>query len=197
MAVTVTSKRPAVVGVPAMVPLDGSMESPAGSPDADQEKLSPAWVSVAESATAGTGDPDTSVWFATDPTVTVLVTVQANVVEPEDPEASVAVTVTGPLPAEVGVPVMLPEEGSIESPAGSPVADQVKDSPASESVAELVRVGMAVPVTSVWPDWLPTATVFVMVQVKDADAAVPVVVGGRHRHRVGAGGRRRARDGAG
>jgi hypothetical protein len=156
-----------------MLPLDGLTKRPVGRPLADQAKDSPAWVSTAVLATPGTGDPDTSFWSETDPTVTVLVTVQVNVVEPEDPEPSVAVTITEPLPAAVGVPLMLPEVGSIESPAGKPLADQVTDSPDSESVAELVRVEMAEPDTSVWLDWPATVTVLVMVQVKEADEAYP------------------------
>ena len=39
VAVTVTVEVPAVVGVPLMTPLDELMDSPAGRPDADQEKL--------------------------------------------------------------------------------------------------------------------------------------------------------------
>ena len=55
------------------------------------------------------------------------------------PAPSVAVTVTEEVPAVVGVPVMAPVDGSIESPAGRPVADQVRVAPDEESVADTAR----------------------------------------------------------
>ena len=49
-------------------------------------------------------------------------TVQPNAAEPEAPVVSVAVTVTGKVPAALGVPVIRPVAGLIASPGGSPVA---------------------------------------------------------------------------
>ena len=40
-----------MVGVPVMVPVDGSMDRPAGRPVADQVRVAPDWESVAELAT--------------------------------------------------------------------------------------------------------------------------------------------------
>ena len=54
---------------------------------------------------------------------------QENVVEPVEPAPSVAVVVTDDVPPTVGVPVIAPVDGLIESPEGSPVADQVRVAP--------------------------------------------------------------------
>src|SRR5215472_16136186 len=54
--------------------------------------------------------------------VPALLTVQLKVAEPEAPVVSVAVAVTLPLPAAVGVPEISPVEELMDSPAGSPVA---------------------------------------------------------------------------
>ena len=62
-----------------------------------------------------------------------------------------AVTVTDEVPAAVGVPLMAPVAVLIDSPAGRPVADQVRVAPDWVSVAEEVRMEMAVPDTLVWP----------------------------------------------
>ena len=51
------------------------------------------------------------------------VTVHVNDVLAEALMVSVAVTVTGYVPAVVGMPVITPLEGSIERPSGSPVAE--------------------------------------------------------------------------
>ena len=45
-----------------------------------------------------------------------------NVVEPDAPVLSLAVTVTQDVPAAVGVPEISPVEELIDRPAGSPVA---------------------------------------------------------------------------
>ena len=61
--------------------------------------------------------------------------------------------------------MIVPVVGLIDSPAGRPVADQVKDdTPDWESVAELARVVMGAPVTLVRLPGLVTATVLVTVQ---------------------------------
>jgi hypothetical protein len=52
-----------------------------------------------------------------------LLTVQLNVVLPEAPTVSVALTVTVLLPAALGVPEMSPVLGLIVRPLGSPVAE--------------------------------------------------------------------------
>ena len=54
-----------------------------------------------------------------------IATVQVNDVLPEITLASLAITVTAPLPVSVGVPVMDPVEVLIDKPAGRPVADHV------------------------------------------------------------------------
>ena len=68
-------------------------------------------------------------------------TVHENVAEPAYPAPSVAVRVTVDDPAVVGVPEMVPVEGSIDRPAGSPVADQVRVWPDPESVAPCRTAG--------------------------------------------------------
>ena len=54
------------------------------------------------------------------------------------------------------------------SPAGSPVADQVRVAPDWESVAESVTAVMALPETFDWLPGLATETLLVMVQVNEA-----------------------------
>ena len=49
-------------------------------------------------------------------------TVQVNDVDPLAPVVSVTVTVTVDVPAVVGVPLIRPVEGLMDSPAGRPVA---------------------------------------------------------------------------
>ena len=58
-------------------------------------------------------------------------------------------------------------------PVGRPLADQVRVAPDCVSVAALVNVVMAVPVTLDWADLAVTATVLVIVQVKLAAPAEP------------------------
>ncbi len=62
--------------------------------------------------------PDTLDWLPGLVTVTTLVTVQLKVVVPDAPVPSVTVIVTEYSPPVVGVPVMAPVEGSMESPGG-------------------------------------------------------------------------------
>ena len=66
----------------------------------------------------------------------------------------------------VGVPLIVPVDELIDSPAGRPVADQVRVAPDWESVAESVTGVMAVPVTEDLAPGLVTDTVLVMFQVK-------------------------------
>ena len=70
----------------------------------------------------------------------------------------------------VGVPVMVPVEELIESPAGRPVADQVRVAPDWESVAEAARPLMAEPVVDDWLPGLATDTVLVTFQVNEVEA---------------------------
>ena len=56
------------------------------------------------------------------PPPVVEFTVQLNVVEPEAPVVSVAVTVTDEVPAVVGVPEIRPLPLSMATPCGRPVA---------------------------------------------------------------------------
>jgi hypothetical protein len=56
-------------------------------------------------------------------------TVQVNVVVAEAPSLSLAVTVTVVVPGVAGMPLIVPEVGEIDSPAGSPVAAYDKDCP--------------------------------------------------------------------
>jgi hypothetical protein len=166
VAVSVTEQVQAVVGVPVIVPVEPSIDSPAGSPVADHASVAVDEVSVAVLWRALMADPETWDWPAGVATETVLVIVQVNDVEPEAPEPSVAVSVTEQVQAEVGVPVIVPVEPSIDRPAGSPVADHASVAVDEESVAESWRALMADPVR--W-DWLPgfvTDTELVIVQPK-------------------------------
>ena len=80
----------------------------------------------------------------------MLVTVQVKVVGPSSPRESVAVTVTEEVPAVVGVPVTVPVEALIDSPAGRPVADQVERRASTRSRWPEVTGAMAVPETEAW-----------------------------------------------
>jgi hypothetical protein len=84
---------------------------------------------------------------------------------------SVAVTVTEEVPGVVGVPEIVPLETPIDSPAGSPDADQVITGAGEccESVAVAVSGVIATPVVPLWLGMEATETVFVMVQVKLAE----------------------------
>ena len=57
-----TVEEPPFVGVPVIVPVVELIDRPAGSPVADQVKVAPGWVSVAESVTPVMAVPDTLVW---------------------------------------------------------------------------------------------------------------------------------------
>src|ERR1700719_3727963 len=63
-----------------------------------------------------------------------LLTVQLNVAEPDTPVVSFAVTVALPEPVAVGVPEISPVLALIDSPAGSPVAEEVSVCPDAESL---------------------------------------------------------------
>jgi hypothetical protein len=122
VSVTVTDGEPAVVGVPLIVPVDGSMASPAGSPVAENVSVVVDDVSEPPVVTGVMAEPETSAWGPGFTMATWFEMVQVNEVVPVKLAESVAVTVTEVVPAVVGVPVMVPVELSIESPAGRPVA---------------------------------------------------------------------------
>ena len=173
VAVKVTEQVQAVVGVPVMSPVAGSTDSPAGSPVAPKERTAPGDESVAAASSGVTAAPDTSDWLPGLVTAIWLVTVHENEVVPENPAPSVAVTVTDETPAVVGVPVMVPDEPSIDRPAGRPVALHVNVSPACESVAVSGRPVMGVPEAEVWAPCPVTVTVLAMDHENVADPENP------------------------
>ena len=95
MTVTVTGKTPEWRVAPEIVPVVGEIDSPVGSPEADQVRLTVADVSVEDSVTGMIETPTRLVWLPGPVTVTVSVTVQVNDTVPVDPAPSDAVTVTG------------------------------------------------------------------------------------------------------
>ena len=78
-------------------------------------------------------------------------------------------------PPALGVPVMAPVAALMLSPAGRPVALQVKLAPAWELVAVVPRGAMGVPDTADWGPGLATDTELVMVQAKVAEPVAPEV----------------------
>ena len=170
VAVRVTDEVPPVVGVPEMVPVAGSTESPAGSPVADHVSVAPAWVSVAEDVSTLIGDPDVEDWAPGLATATVLTTVQVKLADPANPAPSVAVRVTDEVPAVVGVPVMAPEEPSTERPAGSPVAVKCSVAVGDESEAEAASGAMDVPDG---PDCGPGEVTVTMLEMTQVNVVVP------------------------
>jgi hypothetical protein len=159
-----------VVGVPENAPVEVLNDSPAGMPVSDHEVM----VAVDEESEADgvkplMAVPDTFDFVPGLVTVTVLVTFQVKVVLPEAAEGSVALTVTEQAQAVVAVPVIVPLELSIDSPAGSPVADQVRVAPDCVSVAEFVSGVMADPLVLLRVTCGVTATTLVTFQVKVAD----------------------------
>ena len=174
VAVMSTDEVPAVVGVPEMVPVEWSIDSPAGRPVALKELTGVVdELSVAPIETGVMAEPETEDWDPGVATDTVSVTVQAKEAVPANPAPSVAARVTEHVHGVVGVPVIEPVEELIDNPAGSPVADHERVAPDWVSVAELVRVLMAVPVTFDLAPGLVTVTVLVTFHVKVADPLKP------------------------
>ena len=169
-ALMVTEQVHGAVGVPVMVPVEALIESPAGRPVADQVSVAPDCVSVAELDSAPMAVPVRALWLPGLVTDTELEMVQVNEAVPDWLAPSVAVRTTEQVHGAVGVPVMVPTDELIESPAGRPEADQVSVAPDWESLAEFVTGEMAVPVRFEWGPGLATDTVLVTVQVM---AAVP------------------------
>jgi len=108
-----------------MAPLMTSMVRPAGRPVALKAGVAVGDESVAPMSSWLMAEPETSDRSPGPATVMALVTVHANDVEPANPAPSVAVTVTELTPAVAGVPEMVPVDGSIERPVGSPEAVHV------------------------------------------------------------------------
>jgi hypothetical protein len=155
VAVTVTVADPEAVGVPVIRPLE-LIDSPAGRPVAEKVGLPPP-ESVAASCndTPEPTDADCEPGF-----VTVTVggeTAHVNDACPLLPHASVAVTVTVPVPAAVGAPVISPFE-PIRSPAGRPLAVKVRAS-LPESFPATCKF-TATPIVEDWDPGLVTVIVF-------------------------------------
>ena len=173
MAVRVTEQVQAVVGVPEIVPVEGSTARPAGRPVADHVTVAVDELSVDEFASGVMAEPERSDWLPGFVADTVLVIVQVNVVEPVAPDPSVAVRVTEQVQAVVGVPEIVPVEGSTARPAGRPAADHVTVAVDELSVDEFASGVMAEPERS---DWLPgfvADTVLVIVQVNVVEPEAP------------------------
>ena len=100
-------------------------------------------------------------------------------------------------PAVVGVPVIVPVEGSMDSPAGSPVAENERLVVGEVSEPPVVTAAMAVPETFVCGPGFTTATVFEMVQLKEVVPVKPAESVAVTVTEIGAGRGRRAGDGAG
>ena len=95
VAVRVTDDEPAVVGVPEIVPVVGSIVRPAGRPVADHDAMVAVdEVSVAVGVTGVMAVPETLDRSPGFTTVTTLVTVQVTSVDAENPAPSDTVTVT-------------------------------------------------------------------------------------------------------
>ena len=172
VSVTTTEHVHGVVGVPETVPVELLMESPAGRPVADQVLVAVDEESDPEMDRGVMAEPVELDWVPGLVAVTVLVTFQVKLAEPEKPELSVAVTVTEQAHAVIGVPVMAPVVRLIESPTGRPDADQLATVAVDEvSEAETVSVAMAVPEVEFWVAGAVTVTVLEMVQVKLAAPA--------------------------
>ena len=128
-------------------PVALAMVRPVGRPEAVQVSVWPVVVSVALFVTVVIAVPVTLDLLPGLVTDTVPVMVQVKDVEPEKLPPSVAVMVTEHVQAVVGVPVIEPVEELMARPAGRPEAVQVRVAPDWVSVAALVKVVMAVPVT--------------------------------------------------
>ena len=156
------------------MPFAGLMARPAGRPVADHEAM----VTVDElSETPGTnvtGVPVTLDWVPGEATVTELTTDQVNDHCPAKPALSVAVSMTVEVPPVEGVPVMVPLDELIVTPAGSPTADQVKVGTGLVwlSVADDVRLTV-MPLVPDWFDGPATDTVSTTCQVNIVDPEKP------------------------
>src|SRR5512142_587153 len=96
----------------------------------------------------------------------MLPTVQVNAASPVAPPL-VAVTVTGYVPAVVGLPLITPVAASSDRPGGRPVADQAY----APEPPEACRVRLTGPPTAV--DWSPGLVTDTPVPPPALNAAVP------------------------
>ena len=101
--------------------------------------------------------------------------VQVKLVDPTNPALSVTVTVTANTPEWRVAPVIVPVVGEIDSPVGSPVADQVRVAVDEVSLADSATGTTDTPTRLVWLPGPVTATVLVIVQVKDAVPTDPTL----------------------
>ena len=152
-------------------PVDELIDRPVARLVALQVSVAPDWVSDPTGVNEEMAEPETLDLAEMAVTATVLVMVQAKLVDPAKPAPSVAVTVTEETPGVVGVPEMVPVEVLMASPVGKPEADQVSVAPGWVSLAEGVSVEMAEPVTLVWLPGLVTMIVSETVQAKVAEPA--------------------------
>ena len=173
VAVRVTEQVQAVVGVPVIVPVEVSIDRPAGRPVADHVSVAVDEVSVAELVEVADGR-------AGEVGLVARVGHRHGVGDrpgergrPEAPLPSVAVTVTEQVQAVVGVPVMAPLMTSIVRPAGSPVALKARVAVGEESVAPMSSWLMAEPDPSAWAPGSATVMVLVTVQENDVEPANP------------------------
>ena len=95
VAVRVTEQVQAVVGVPVMAPVVALIDSPTGRPEAVQINVAVDDVSVPVGVRVEIAEPEPLDLPEMAVTSTPLVTVQVKLVEPEKPDSSVAVRVTG------------------------------------------------------------------------------------------------------
>ena len=167
---------PAVVGVPVTVPVVALIANPVGRPVADHEAM----VATEELSLTGRVRLAMAAPVAEDfapglVTDTAFVTVQVKVALPNAVVVSVAVSVTEQAHAVVGMPEMVPVAELMTSPAGKPVADQVRVWPAAESVADETSPTTAAPEMDDWAPGFATTITSEIVQVNEADPAALVV----------------------
>ena len=161
-----------MVGVPDTVPVAASTDRPGGSPVADQLAIVAVGEESVTLARSDTAVPDTPTWAPGLVTATVLLSVQVNVAVPLKPALSLAVTVTLNEPAVVGEPLIAPEAEAMDTPAGRPVADQLKLGGGDVwlSVAESERL-TPWPVT---PDWFAGPVTVTVLRACQLNVACPV-----------------------
>ena len=118
-----TKKVPAAFGVPEIVPLAVSIDSPLGRPAADHvygtaPPVADGVVGLKALPTCPFGSADGHV------AVNGVITFSVKLFVPAAVRASATAAATVNVPAAVGVPEMMPVEESMANPAGSPEADQ-------------------------------------------------------------------------
>jgi hypothetical protein len=123
---TFAVNEPDVVGVPEMIPVSALIDTPGGSPIADQ-----VYGAVPPGVVWFTGETATPTELVCPPGLLTEneaeLTLQSYWVLPafQGLFESLAMTITVNKPDVVGVPEMIPVAGLIDTPGGSPVADQL------------------------------------------------------------------------